>query len=105
MGKNRNSSDKAPVRAGEAQPGALHRPAPGGYARLLQEIKDRIGQSRTRAIFSVNAEMIRLYWDLGRMIDDRQRREGWGTAVIPRLARELQNELPEEKGYSERNIK
>ena len=39
------------------------------------------------------------------MIDDRQRREGWGAAVIPRLARELHNELPEEKGYSERNIK
>ena len=28
-----------------------------------------------------------------------------GAAVIPRLARELCNELPEEKGYSERNIK
>ncbi len=39
------------------------------------------------------------------MIDERQQREGWGAAVIPRLARELHNELPEEKGYSERNIK
>jgi hypothetical protein len=39
------------------------------------------------------------------MIDDRQRQEGWGTAVMPRLSRELHNELPEEKGYSERNIK
>lgn len=28
-----------------------------------------------------------------------------GAAVIPRLARELHNELAEEKGYSERNIK
>jgi DUF1016 N-terminal domain len=76
-----------------------------GYAKLLKEIKDRIERSRTRAIFSVNAELIRLYWDIGQMIDDRQREEGWGTAVIPRLARELHNELPEEKGYSERNIK
>jgi predicted nuclease of restriction endonuclease-like (RecB) superfamily len=39
------------------------------------------------------------------MIDDRQRREGWGAAVIPRLAKELINELPELKGFSERNIK
>jgi hypothetical protein len=31
--------------------------------------------------------------------------EGWGAGVIPRLARDLHNELPEEKGFSERNIK
>src|SRR5262249_26885916 len=37
-------------------------------------------------------------------IDDRQRTEGWGSAFIPRLARELHNELPELKGFSERNI-
>jgi len=49
--------------------------------------------------------MIRLYWRIGRVIDERQQREGYGTAVIPRLARDLHNELPEEKGFSERNIK
>ena len=37
-------------------------------------------------------------------INQRQRREGWGAAVIPRLAQELNNELPEVKGFSERNI-
>ena len=54
--------------------------------------------------FPSNAELVRLYWDIGRMIDGRQRRQGWGQAVIPRLARELRNELPEIKGFSERNI-
>jgi predicted nuclease of restriction endonuclease-like (RecB) superfamily len=74
------------------------------YAVLLQEIKDRIAQAQTRAVLSVNAELVRLYWDIGRLIDGRQRQEGWGAAVIPRLARELKNELPELKGFSERNI-
>ena len=46
-----------------------------------------------------------MYWDIGRMIQERQDHEGWGTAVIPRLARDIRNELPEEKGFSERNIK
>ncbi len=87
------------------RPGDVRSLAPVGYAQLLKDIKARIQQSRTRAIFSLNAEMIRLYWDIGRMIDERQQYEGWGAAVIPRLARELHNELPEEKGYSERNIK
>src|SRR5690606_37704869 len=30
---------------------------------------------------------------------------GWGAGVIPRLAADLKNELPEEKGFSERNLK
>jgi predicted nuclease of restriction endonuclease-like (RecB) superfamily len=52
----------------------------------------------------VNAELVRLYWDVGQLLDARQSQQGWGAAVIPRLSRELQNELPEIKGFSERNI-
>jgi hypothetical protein len=72
---------------------------------VLREIKDRIAQAQARAVVSVNAELVRLYRDIGRIIDARQKEEGWGAGVIPRLARELKNELPEEKGFSERNIK
>lgn len=53
---------------------------------------------------SANAEMILMYWDIGRMIDERQRFEGWGAAIIPRLSRDIRNELPDIKGFSERNI-
>ncbi len=72
---------------------------------LLGEIKTRIRQSQTRALLAVNAELVRLYWDIGRLIDLRQQAEGWGAGVIPRLSRDLHNELPEQKGFSERNIK
>ena len=78
---------------------------PAGYSALLEDVKARIRAAQTRALLAVNAEMVRLYWDIGRMIDERQQREGWGAAVIPRLSRELRNELPEVKGFSERNIK
>jgi predicted nuclease of restriction endonuclease-like (RecB) superfamily len=74
------------------------------YAGLLGEIKTRIRQSQARAILAVNAELIHLYWDIGRMLEGRQQHEGWGTAVIPRLAKDLKNALPEVKGFSERNI-
>lgn len=80
-------------------------PIPAGLQTLVKDIKARIRQAQTRAIFSANAELVRLYWDIGRLIDERQEREGWGTAVIPRLACALRNDLPEEKGFSERNIK
>lgn len=79
--------------------------APADYAALLGDIKRRVRHAQTRAMLAVNTELIRLYWDIGALIHARQQQEGWGAAVIPRLARDLRNELPEEKGFSERNIK
>jgi hypothetical protein len=76
-----------------------------GYADLLGDIKQRVRHAQTQAVLAVNAELIQLYWDIGALIASRQKKEGWGAGVIPRLARDLHNELPEEKGFSERNIK
>ncbi|NTV15643.1 MAG: DUF1016 domain-containing protein [Desulfobulbaceae bacterium] len=75
------------------------------YGGLLVEIKTRIRQAQSRAALSANAEMIAMYWDIGRMLHQRQQEEGWGAGVIPRLAADLKNELPEQKGFSERNLK
>lgn len=74
------------------------------YAALLTDIKTRIRAAQVRATLGANAEMLAMYWDVGRMIEQRQKVEGWGAAVIPRLARDIRNELPEVKGFSERNI-
>jgi len=76
-----------------------------GFGALLGEIKARIQSGQTRALVAVNRELVHLYWDIGRIIQRRQKGEGWGAAVIPRLSRALHNELPELKGFSERNIK
>lgn len=75
------------------------------YAGLLGEVKYRIQHAQSKAVLADNAELIRHYWDIGRIIDLRQKEEGYGTGVVPRLARDLHNDLPEEKDFSERNIK
>jgi DUF1016 N-terminal domain len=36
---------------------------------------------------------------------ERQKREGWGTKVIDRLAEDLRHAFPEIKGFSARNLK
>ena len=74
------------------------------YSQLLMRIKDRIRRAQVKATLSANAEMILMYWDIGRMIHERQQQEGWGSKVIPKLAQDIHNELPEVKGFSERNI-
>jgi predicted nuclease of restriction endonuclease-like (RecB) superfamily len=74
------------------------------YGELLDDLKTRIRRSQLKASLAVNTEMILLYWDIGQTIHQRQQQEGWGTGVIPRLSKDIRNELPELKGFSERNI-
>lgn len=68
------------------------------------DIDGRDSLNEQNYTFSVNRELILLYWDVGSRIHAEQTRRGWGSAVIPLLAKDLRNELPEVKGFSERNI-
>jgi hypothetical protein len=74
------------------------------YGDLLTDIKTRIRQAQNRAAMSANAEMIRLYWDIGQMVSKRQGLEGWGKGLLRRLATDLKDEIPEIKGFSQRNL-
>lgn len=75
------------------------------YGALLTDVKTRVQGSRTRAVLAANRELLSLYWDVGRLVDHRQQVAGWGTGVVRRLSQDLRNELPDIKGFSERNIK
>lgn len=74
------------------------------YPALLKKVKDRIRRAQIKATMSANAEMLLMYWDVGRIVSTRQDTEGWGASIIPRLSRDIRNDLPELKGFSERNI-
>lgn len=74
------------------------------YQSLLEEIKANIRKAQIRAAVSINAEMIMLYWQTGKLIAERQNQEGWSSKVIPRLAKDIKNDLTNIKGYSERNL-
>jgi predicted nuclease of restriction endonuclease-like (RecB) superfamily len=54
---------------------------------------------------SANSAMVLLYWDIGRMILERQRTEGWGAKVIDRLGWDLGQSYPDMRGLSPRNLK
>lgn len=79
-------------------------PLPEDYMGLLESLKARVRQTRMRAQRTVNAELIGLYWGIGREILDRQNRQGWGSGVIRRLAEDLRAAFPEMTGFSQRNL-
>jgi hypothetical protein len=53
---------------------------------------------------SVNRELIQLYWDIGHLIVERQRAQGWGRSVVERLAADIQKGFPGMAGFSPQNI-
>jgi predicted nuclease of restriction endonuclease-like (RecB) superfamily len=80
------------------------RVVPAGYPRFLTVLKDHIRQAQVKAALSVNSELIKLYWHIGREILLRQRKEGWGSKVVDRLGADLLAEFPEMTGLSPRNL-
>jgi predicted nuclease of restriction endonuclease-like (RecB) superfamily len=78
---------------------------PAGYSDWLADLKHRIQSERLRIIVASNSAMILLYWDIGQRILEKQETQGWGAKIIDRLAFDLQEQFPEMKGFSPRNLK
>jgi len=78
--------------------------SPADYGALLGEIRERIRSAQYDALRAVNKELVALYWDIGRMLTDRQAGGSHGDAVVKQLARDLQVEFPGVAGFSWRNL-
>jgi predicted nuclease of restriction endonuclease-like (RecB) superfamily len=74
------------------------------YASTLADLKKRIQECQLRAVTAANKELISLYWTIGKTIVEKQQTSGWGTSVIEKLAKDLQNEFPGVEGFSRSNI-
>ena len=75
-----------------------------GYSALLRKIKQRVKIAQQRAVYAANEEMLRMYWDIGEMLQQSQDAEGWGKKTLQRLSVDLKNEYSEIKGFTVRNM-
>lgn len=75
-----------------------------GYRLALADIKQRIQAAQVRAVLAVNAELLALYWDIGRRLVQWQSEQGWGAAVVEQMARDLQATYPGMKGFSRTSL-
>ncbi len=74
------------------------------YANLLAEVKERVRSAQYAALKAVNTELVGLYYDIGRMIAERQKKAGWGKSVVENLSADLQREFPGVSGFSAQNL-
>lgn len=78
--------------------------SPKEYTATLSDIKRQVREAQLKASISVNKELIRLYWNIGKTIAEKQEVSGWGSSVIEKLAKDLQNEFPGIGGFSRSNV-
>jgi hypothetical protein len=60
--------------------------------------------ARISAAHRINAELVLLYWDIGRGIVEKQKALGSGESVFEEVSADLRREFPGMTGFSARNI-
>lgn len=74
------------------------------YKSWIGELKQRIRQSQIKAAVKVNTELLKLYWEMGSDIVERQKNAQWGDGFLKQLSHDLSAEFPEIAGFSVRNL-
>ncbi|RDB63195.1 DUF1016 domain-containing protein [Gordonibacter sp. 28C] len=71
------------------------------YRDAFWHIKQEIAVSQQRAVMGANAEMVRLYWRVGSVLNDNSQ---YGRTFIESLAKDLRQAFPGIKGFSARSM-
>lgn len=79
-------------------------PKPVDYKSAFSEISAIVHQARYQSFKAVNSQLVKMYWEIGKIIADRQKNSQWGDGVIEALAQDLQAEFSGVRGFSARNI-
>ena len=68
------------------------------------KILDMIEQARQSALQSVNAELIKLYWNVGEYLSNECAKSSWGNSFIDETAKYIKENCPEIKGFTRRGL-
>ena len=71
----------------------------------VKEIKSAIVRAQSRVTANANAEMLSLYFGIGRYVSYKTQTEKWGTGVIDTISAQLQKEMPGLRGFSGKSIR
>ncbi|GHT17666.1 hypothetical protein FACS1894189_4010 [Planctomycetales bacterium] len=71
------------------------------YIRVVGEIKKHIKSAQYKAVLAANQELIRLYWNIGTVINEHA---VWGNKFLENLAADIKAAFPDLTGYSVRNL-
>ncbi|NIJ55453.1 PDDEXK nuclease domain-containing protein [Dyadobacter arcticus] len=73
------------------------------YKEILHQAISQIREARIHIARQVNSSTQSVYWNLGKLLSERQLEEGYGSGVVKQLSIDLKNEFPD-MGVSLRNL-
>ena len=76
----------------------------GEIVPYTNRIVDMIEQARQNALQSVNAELIKLYWNVGMYLSEESAKASWGDAFIDETAKYIKANCPGIKGFTRRGL-
>lgn len=74
------------------------------YKTWIRDLKDKIRSAQIKASLAVNTQLIALYWNIGKMIVEKQEETDWGAKLIEEVAKDLKHEFPDTSGFSRTNL-
>jgi len=75
------------------------------FVDWISEIKKKVRISQIKAAVQVNSELLRLYWDIGKDIAERELEAEWGSGFYEAASKALKQEIPGLRGFSVTNLK
>ena len=72
------------------------------YNEVIENIKQDINKTQLDIIINANIGLVNLYYRIGKVLYNNST---WGNKFIDKLAFELKNAYPNQKGFSVRNLK
>lgn len=70
----------------------------------FSEIKKLISTAKENSYKAVNAELINLYWNIGKHISQKIESSEWGKGIVSNLSDYLKRTEPNVKGFSSQNL-
>ena len=75
------------------------------YKSWIIELKQKIRRCQIKAAIKVNTELLKLYWQMGKDINEKSLVAKWGAGFFDKLSRDLKTEFPDMTGFSVTNLK
>jgi predicted nuclease of restriction endonuclease-like (RecB) superfamily len=70
----------------------------------FSQIVSLIQSARSLALYTVNSELVNLYWQVGHFVSEKLGNASWGESTVVELTNFIKNRYPDIKGFDKKNI-
>ncbi len=74
------------------------------HTNEFEYVTELISASQQKAYAGVNAELVKLYWNIGAFISEKIDTGSWGDGIVSQLSEDIKSKFPNLKGFTKRGL-